>query len=40
MNNEIQQNFLSIVCLIFIIIIKYNEFEETLIASYLTDPIK
>lgn len=37
MNNEIQQNFFSIISLIFIIIIKHNEFEETLIASYLTD---
>ena len=39
MNNKIQQNFFSIICLIFIIIIKYNdnEFKETLIASYSTD---
>ncbi len=40
MNNKIQQNFLSIVCLIFIIIIKYNKFEKTLIASYSIDLIE
>jgi len=41
MNNEVEQkNFFLIVCLIFIIIIKHNEFKETLIASYPTDPIK
>ena len=38
MNNKIQQNFLSIICLIFIIIIKYNEFEKTLITFYPTNP--
>ena len=37
MNSEIQQNFFSIISLIIIIIIKHNEFEETLIAPYLTD---
>src|ERR1043165_391076 len=37
MDNEIQQNFFLIISLIVIIIIKHNEFEETLITSYPTD---